>query len=147
MTFSKSYEIIVAMYFTYPIFLSLPIIKNFPIKSLIKKRLKQIKIVFPLTITNLAPNTNTGLFREIINDYQNKFCHTNLGPGGKVWHNQFANCSPYFNLVMVERTIVTSFNKISFNQKNFQILSFIFRLKLKQFENLNGIKNSFKLTK
>ena len=52
-----------------------------------------------------------------------------------------------FNLIMVASTTETSFNKISFNQKNFHVLSFIYRLKLKQFENLNGIKNSFKLTK
>jgi hypothetical protein len=48
---------------------------------------------------------------------------------------------------MVASTTETSFNKISFNQKNFHVLSFIYRLKLKQFENLNGIKNSFKLHK
>ncbi len=52
-----------------------------------------------------------------------------------------------FNLIMVASTTETSFNKISFNQKNFHVLSFIYRLKLKKFENLNGIKNSFKLTK
>jgi hypothetical protein len=48
---------------------------------------------------------------------------------------------------MVASTTETSFKKISLNQKNFHVLSFIYRLKLKQFENLNGIKNSFKLKK
>ncbi len=48
---------------------------------------------------------------------------------------------------MVASPAETSFNRISFNQKNFYVLSFIYDLKLKQFDNLNGIKNSFKLTK
>ena len=52
-----------------------------------------------------------------------------------------------FNLKMVASTAETSFNKISFNQKNFHVLLFIYRLKLKQFEKLNGNKKSFKLMK
>ena len=39
---------------------------------------------------------------------------------------------------MVASTIEKSFNKISFNQNN---VLFIYRLKVKQFENLNGGKN------
>jgi len=52
-----------------------------------------------------------------------------------------------FNLKMVASTTETSFNKITFNQKNFHVLLFIYRLKLKQFEKLNGSKKSFKLMK
>ena len=49
---------------------------------------------------------------------------------------------------MVASTIETSFNKITFNQKNFNVLLFIYRLlNLKQFEKLNGNKKSFKLKK
>jgi hypothetical protein len=46
-----------------------------------------------------------------------------------------------FNLKMVASTTETSFNKITFNQKNFHVLLFIYRLKLKQFEKLNGSKS------
>ena len=48
---------------------------------------------------------------------------------------------------MVASTTETSFNKITFNQENFHVLLFIYRLKLKQFEKLNGSKKSFKLMK
>ena len=46
---------------------------------------------------------------------------------------------------MVASTTETSFNKIDFNQKNFHVLLFIYRLKLKELEKLNGNKNHFKL--
>ena len=46
-----------------------------------------------------------------------------------------------FNLIMVASTTETSFNNISFNQKNFHVLFFIYRLKLKQF--LDGSKKPF----
>ena len=52
-----------------------------------------------------------------------------------------------FYLKMVAYTTETSFNKITFSQKNFHVLLFIYRLKLKQFEELNGSKKSFKLMK
>ena len=48
---------------------------------------------------------------------------------------------------MVASTTETSFNKITFNLKNFRAYLFIYRLKLKQFEKLNGSQKSFNLNK
>ena len=48
---------------------------------------------------------------------------------------------------MVASTTETSFNKITFNLKNFRAYLFIYRLKLKQFEKLNGSQKSFNLNR